>query len=276
MTLSIFHGNLCSSANLPISRFAEFPYAIQEFFVSNLPAIQPLSHVGQAQDNPNQANWFVPIQDVVKVVEQSLQAVQAQLEPGDPHLKSAEFDFQTITTKDVTGGFFASLVTLQAEHDKVKTREVDFTYSVPDQQHALLMLKRLEHRSQHLKSDFYDAKLGTNCTQDVVSVIKCLWDKIHQTTTPEEISETLPGAIVAAARSARDVSQVTNSGGDLCHRSFTIVLTYQVKNTLSGDADPSSLISVGPQLKFSNETDRTQTLKLTFEDSSKPTPGCHS
>ena len=52
-------------------------------------------------------------------------------------------------------------------------------------------------------------------------------------------------------------------------RGFTIILTYQVNNSFSAGADPSSLIPVGPQLKFSEETDRTQTLKLTVEDPTK-------
>jgi len=227
-----------------------------------------VSLAGRAQDNnPTTDKNFVPIQDIVKVVETSLQVVQTQLQPTDPHLKSAEFDFQTVNTKDTTGGFFASIVTIQAEHQKVATREVDYTYSVPDKQKSQLRLQSVEPHSQHLNSEYYQSKLGSACTQDLVSLIKCFWTRMNQTTDPETIAETLPGAIVAAAQAARNVSRVKNAGGpDLDHREFTIILTYQVNNSFNAGADPSSLISVGPQLKFSDETDRTQTLKLTFED----------
>jgi hypothetical protein len=230
-----------------------------------------VSTAGRAQDHsPVDAKNFVPIQDIVNVVETSLQTVQAQLQPTDPHLKSAEFDFQTVNTKDTTGGFFASIVTLQAEHKKIATREVDFTYSVPDKQKSLLKLQSLTPRLQHLKSETYDLKMGSGCTQDIVSLIKCFWNGINQTTSPQTIAETLPEAIVDAAKAARNVSSVKNAGGtDLTHREFTIILTYQVNNSFNAGVDPSSLISVGPQLKFSDETDRTQTLKLTFEDPTK-------
>ncbi|SRR6266478_618215 len=218
----------------------------------------------QAQDNnPVTDKNFVPIKDVVKVVETSLDVVKAQLEKTDPQLKTAEFDFQTVSTKDATGGLFASIVTIQVEHKNIATRETDFIYSVPDKQTALLKL-------QKLKSQNYDFKLETNCTQDVVSMVTCLWNKLHKTTDPEQVAETLPGAIVAAAQAARDVSRVKNSGGtDLTHRQFVITLSYQVNDSFSVGADPSSLISVGPQAKYSGETDRTQTLKLTFEDPAK-------
>jgi hypothetical protein len=215
----------------------------------------------QAQDNnPVTDRNFVPIKDVVKVVETSLDVVKAQLQKTDPQLKTAEFDFQTVSTKDATGGLFASIVTVQAEHKNIATRETDFIYSVPDKHTALLKL-------QKLTSQNYNFALETNCTQDVVSMVTCLWNKLHRTTTPEEVAETLPGAIVAAAQAARDVSRVKNAGGqDLSHRTFVITLIYQVNNSFSVGADPSSLISVGPQAKYSGETDRTQTLKLTFED----------
>jgi hypothetical protein len=230
----------------------------------------PTTTAGASDDSPVTDKNFVPITDIVKVVETSLQVVQTQLQPTDPHLKSAEFDFQTVTTKDTTAGFFASIVTVQAEHKKVATREVDFTYSVPDKQKALLKLQSLKRNLQRLKSNQYEARLGSDCTQDIVSLVKCLWNGLHQTTDPETIAETLPGAIVAAAQAARNVSSVKNAGGtDLNHREFTIILTYQVNNSFTAGADPSSLISVGPQLKFSDETDRTQTLKLTFEDPPK-------
>jgi hypothetical protein len=218
----------------------------------------------QPQDNnPITDKNFVPIKDIVKVVETSLDVVKAQLQKTDPQLKTAEFDFQTVSTKDVTGGLFASIVTVQAEHKNIATRETDFVYSVPDKQTALLKL-------QKLKSQHYDFRLETDCTQDVVSMVTCLWNKLNRTTDPEEVAETLPGAIVAAAQAARDVSRVRNStGSDLTHRQFIITLTYQVNNSFSAGADPSSLISVGPQAKYSGETDRTQTLKLTFEDPTK-------
>jgi hypothetical protein len=219
---------------------------------------------GHAQDNgPVTDKSFVPIKDIVSIVETSLDVVKAQLQKTDPQLKTAEFDFQTVSTKDTTGGLFASIVTVQAEHKNVATRETDFIYSVPDKQTALLKL-------QKLKPQHFDLKLETNCTQDVVSMVTCLWNKLNKTTEPEKIAETLPGAIVAAAQAARDVSRVKNSSGvDLTHRQFVITLTYQVNNSFSAGADPSSLISVGPQLKYSGETDRTQTLKLTFEDPTK-------
>ena len=220
--------------------------------------------VSQAQDNnPVTDNNFVPIKDIVKVVETSLDVVKAQLQKTDPQLTTAEFDFQTVSTKDASGGLFASIVTIQAEHKNIATRETDFTYSVPDKQTALLKL-------QKLKSQNYDLRLETNCTQDLVSMVTCLWNNLNKTTDPEQVAETLPGAIVAAAQAARDVSSVKNSAGaDLTHRQFTIILTYQVNNSFSAGADPSSLISVGPQAKYSGETDRTQTLKLTFEDPKK-------
>jgi hypothetical protein len=101
-------------------------------------------------------------------------------------------------------------------------------------------------------------------------MVTCLWNKLNRTTDPEQVAETLPGAIVAAAQAARDVSRVKNSAGnDLSHRQFVIILTYQVNSSFSAGVDPSSLISVGPQAKYSGETDRTQTLKLTFEDPTK-------
>jgi hypothetical protein len=235
-------------------RFARFLLALCLWL---LPA------VGLAKDDsPANDKSFVPIQDIVNVVETSLAAVQTQLQPTDPHLKSVEFDFQTVNTKDTTAGLFASIVTVQAEHKKIATREVDFTYSVPDKQKALLKLRSLNPRFKNLHSQTYDLMLESGCTQDLVSIIKCLWNRGKQTTDPETIAETLPGAIVAAAQAARNVSQVKNA----THREFTIILTYQVNNSFNAGADPSSLISVGPQLKFSDETDRTQTLKLTFED----------
>lgn len=229
----------------------------------------PLS--GQAQDNsPITDKNFVPIQEIVRVVETSLETVQAKLKPTDPHLKSAEFDFQTVNTKDATGGLFASIVTLQAEHKKIATREVDFTYSVPSAQKALLMLQNRRLQPFHLKSQYFESELGANCTQDLASLIECIWNRGNEATNPEKVARTLPEAIVAATKAARNVSRVKNAGGvDLTHRTFTIILTYQINNSFNAGADPSSLISVGPQLKFSDETDRTQTLKLTFEDPTK-------
>lgn len=233
-------------------------------FVSHSLVLLLFVAVSQAQDsNPVTDKNFVPIKDIVNVVQTSLDVVKAQLQKTDPQLKTAEFDFQTVSTKDLTGGIFASIVTVQAEHKNIATRETDFVYSVPDKQAALSKL-------QKLKSQHYDLRMETDCTQDIVSMVTCLWNKLNQTTDPEQIAQTLPGAIVAAAQAARDVSKVRNSAGvDLTHRQFVIILTYQVNNSFTAGADPSSLISVGPQAKFSDETDRTQTLKLTFEDPSK-------
>jgi hypothetical protein len=222
----------------------------------------PLS--SQGQDNPVTDKNFVPIKDIVRVVETSLDVVKAQLQPTDPQLKSAEFDFQTVTTKDISGGLFASVVAIEAEHAKIATRETDFTYSVPDKDKALQKL-------QSLKANNFDAKLSKNCSQDLVSMVTCLWNNLNETTNPVQVAEILPASIVAAAQAARDVSRVRNSTGttDLTHREFVIILTYQVKNSFAVGADPSSLISVGPKAKFSDEVDRTQTLKLTFEDPKK-------
>jgi hypothetical protein len=224
--------------------------------------LNPLA--SQSQDSsPVTDKHYVPIKDVVRVVETSLDAVKAQLQDTDPQLKSAEFDFQTVVTKDASGGLFASILTVQAEHKSIVTRETDFTYSVPDKQTALMKLQRL-------KSHNFDLKMETNCTDDVVSMVTCAWNKIThlgQPTDPETLTKNLPGAIVAATLAARDVSRVRNSTGhDLKHREFSIILAYQVDNSVSGGVDPSSLIPVGPQVKYSDETDRTQTLKLTFED----------
>jgi len=216
---------------------------------------------GQAQDHsPATDKNFVPIADIVKVVETCLDVVKAQLQKTDPQLKTAEFDFQTVSTKDVTGGLFASIVTIQAEHKKIATRETDFVYSVPDRQAALLKLRKLNPRHFDLKSE-------TDCSDDIVSMITCLWNKFNKTTEPEKIAETLPGAIVAAVQAARDVSRVRNStGSDLTQRQIVITLTYQVDNSFGAGVDPTPLISVGPQAKYGTEIDRTQTLKLTFED----------
>lgn len=235
---------------------------LMSLFVALCSLVRPLA--SRAQDNnPMTDNNFVPIKDIVKVVERSLDVVKAQLQKTDPQLKTAEFDFQTVSTKDATGGLFASIVTIQVEHKNIATRETDFVYSVPDKQTALLKL-------QNMKSQHYDLKSETNCNQDIVSMVTCLWNSLHKTTDPEKIAETLPGAIVAAAQAARDVSRVKNSTGtDLTHRQFVITLTYQVNNSFNAGADPSSLISVGPQAKYTGETDRTQTLKLTFEDPTK-------
>lgn len=230
-----------------------------------------LSLSSSAQDNtpPENDSHFVPIKDIVGIVEVALDTVKTQMLPSDPQLKSAEFDFQTVGTKDTAGGIFASVVTIGVEHKKVTTQEADFTYSVPDKQTALLKLKTLKTRLPKLKSHNYAMPLQSDCTQDLVSLVTCFWHRITTAANPEDIVETLPQAIVAAAQEARDVTKVKNAlGHDASHRTFTIILNYQVANSFSGGADPSSLIPVGPQLKYTGETDRTQTLKLTFEDPS--------
>src|ERR1700719_4401646 len=107
-------------------------------FVSHSLVLVLLLAVSQAQDSsPVTDKNFVPIKDIVNVVQTSLDVVKAQLQKTDPQLKTAEFDFQTVSTKDLTGGLFASIVTVQAEHKNIATRETDFVYSVPDKQAAL-------------------------------------------------------------------------------------------------------------------------------------------
>lgn len=195
---------------------------------------------------PADTKDFVALADVVSVVENVLVEVKRQIEPTDPQLKAAEFDFQTTTTSDARGGVLLSLVSAEGERTKTVTRETDFVYSVPAA-----------------------APKGALTPNSVPRFgwVKTLWDKLHATAKPEDLDTTLPAAIIAAAMTTRQVKAIANpEGAALSHRSFVVTLTFAVSNSFNAGGDASTLLMVAPEGRYSRTAGATQTLKLTFED----------
>jgi hypothetical protein len=205
-----------------------------------------------AQDNtqskaskPKDDKNFVPLKDVVTVLESVLNQVQDHLKSeNSPLLQSAEFDFQTVTTNDTAGGLIVSIVTAEGEHVKVATRETDFTYSVPSATpHAV-------------NPQFHGFDWLTN-----------LFRNLRKTAKPEDFNATLPAAIIAAADTMNLVRSIDSPGGaKLSQRSFVITISFSVTNSFNGGVDPSSIVTVAPELKYTHSNQNVQTLKLTFAD----------
>ncbi len=193
---------------------------------------------------PKDSKDFVPLKDVVSLLETILDAVQDHLKAdGSPPLQSAEFDFQTVTTNDTTGGLIVSIVTLEGEHVKAVTRETDFIYTLPS-------------KSQNAVTPKF---LG-------LGWLTKLFQDLRQTAKPEDFNKTLPAAIIAAADTMKAVREIDAPGGNLTQRSFVITLSFSVTNSFNAGVDPSSLIMVAPELKYVRTSQNVQTLKLTFAD----------
>jgi hypothetical protein len=56
-----------------------------------------------------------------------------------PTLSGAEFDFQTVTTNDVTGSFSLFVITIGGERTNTVTNETDFVYPPPSSSNANVM-----------------------------------------------------------------------------------------------------------------------------------------
>jgi len=191
---------------------------------------------------PKDSKNFVPLKEVVSLLEAILDGVQDHLTAdGSPQLQTAEFDFQTVTTNDTTGGLIVSIVTLEGEHVKAVTRETDFIYS-------------LSSKSQNAANPKF---LG-------LGWLTKLFQDLRQTAKPEDFNKTLPAAIIAAADTMKAVREVHAPGGNLTKGSFVITLSFSVANSFNVGADPSSLVMVAPELKYVRTSQNVQTLKLTF------------
>jgi hypothetical protein len=194
---------------------------------------------------PQDPKHFVPLKDVVAVLENVLNQVQDHLNAEhSPLLQSAEFDFQTVTTNDTKGGLIVSIVTVEGEHERVTTRETDFTYSVP------------AAASHEISPQF----LGLDWLRD-------LFRNLRKTAKPEDFNKTLPAAIIAAADTMTLVRSIEVPGGtNLSHRSFVVTISFSVTNSFNAGVDASTLVTVAPTLKYSHSSQNVQTLKLTFAD----------
>jgi len=206
---------------------------------------------------PKDQKNFIALRDVVGALQVVLDQGQAYLQKqcqGKKQclsLQSAEFDFQTITTRDITGGLIVSIVTAEGEHIKEVTRETDFIYSVPTASSNAMNL--------HF--------LGLN---GFIEKVKALFENLGKPATkPEDLTKTLPAAIIAAADTMTDLPSIHAGGAtgvDLSKRSFKISISFSVSNSLIAGADPSSLVIVAPELKFTGTKKNVQTVTLTYAD----------
>lgn len=210
--------------------------AILLFAISGMAKAQEIER-SKPQKLPQDQKNFVSLTDLVQVLETVLDQIQDHLKSvKSPPLQSAEFDFQTVTTNDTTGGLVISIVTAEGEHLRTTTKETDFTYSLP-----------------------------TGPTTRSIAGFKWMRDLIAglgKTAKPEDFNKTLPAAILAAA----DTMSTVKSIGPLTHKQFSVTLTFSVSNSFNGGIDPSSLVVVAPELKYTHSKQNVQSLKLTFSD----------
>lgn len=209
---------------------------------------------------PADQKHFAALPEVVDAVGAALTQVKSQLitcaPPSskpcvpDPELHLVEFDFQTVTTNDTTGGLIISIVTAEGEHVRAKTTETDFAYAVPDS-------------SDHL----FAASAHPSFISQWIAKIKDFYIGLGNTQADKDLNKTLPAAILEATQNLRTVRKINNpSGKDLTDRSYVITLTFSVTNSFNGGVDPSTLVLVAPELKFVRSKNYVQTLKLTFQD----------
>ena len=234
--------------------------------------IQGCCHKPAAAQNPTSAptqsdrrlpadqKHFAALPEVVDAVGAALTQVKSQLitcaPPSptscvpDPELQSAEFDFQTVTTNDTTGGLIISIVTAEGEHVRANTTETDFMYAVPDSPNHLVA-----------------AAAYPNFISEWISKIKDFYIGLGNTQADKDLNKILPAAILEATQNLRTVKKISNPNGkDLTDRSYVITLTFSVTNSFNGGVDPSTLVLVAPELKFVRSKNYVQTLKLTFQD----------
>jgi len=244
---------------LAVTVFSSAFILLQVPFPPRAAAQAPISPVDKV---PVDTKHFASLEQVVTAVTAALSKANSDInaqnathpdkEP-EPEIQSAEFDFQTVTTNETTGGFIVSVVTLEGEHERDVTSETDFTYAVPSPEAA----------TAHL----FGLPANLAFFNKWINAIKNKYTDIGKTQADKDLSNTLPAAIESAAANVRSVRKVSNPAGkDLTQRSYVITLTFAVKNTFTGGVDPSSLVLVAPELKYAHTKNYVQTIKLTFKD----------
>jgi hypothetical protein len=228
-----------------------------------------------AQDvNPTNTKQFVPLADVVKVVQETLIAAQAQL-AGTKSLpiSIAEFDFQATTTSDSTLGVTA-VVSADVEHEIDSSQEIDYTYQVPTPPTVIAALasadKQKANRFFAATRPFASKASDSEPPQvvDVVTAVQAALDWFKNVSKPASaatLNKSLLAAIVAAGKSMADAQVVnTTNGQGLPLATYVVTISYTVTNTISGGIDASSLIVVSPTAKYNGSQKNVQTVKLTF------------
>jgi hypothetical protein len=106
----------------------------------------------QTKKKPHNSNNLLTLDSAICLAKQAVVEAQAKIanQPKScsnnsssdcprPTLSGAEFDFQTVTTNDVTGSFSLFVITIGGEKTNTVTNETDFVYPPPSSSNADVM-----------------------------------------------------------------------------------------------------------------------------------------
>lgn len=231
-----------------------------------------VSVTSSADDTDNQKN-FVKLKDVVPVVQEVLIAAQKELADNNSwQLKTAEFDFQTVTTSKVEAGITAFIVTGDLSHEKDTTEEIDYSYEVPS---AKAVETALTAANAQAAKNLFVARHPFTTKQtydtqvvDVYTGVKAIIDwfrNIGRPTDPETLSNSLLAAIVAGGKSMSETQVLTTpTGKAIPGDSYTVTIGFTVTNSGDGGVDATKLVAASPTAKYTGSRQNVQTVKLTF------------
>jgi hypothetical protein len=215
---------------------------------------------------------FVRLQDVVPKVQEVLIAAQKELADSNSwQLKTAEFDFQTVTTSKIEGGITAFIIVGDVSHEKDTTEEIDYSYEVPAAktvQTALAASPQAGNKLFVAKRPFSTSPNYEAQVVDVYTGVKAIIDwfrNINHTTDPETLSNSLLGAIVAGGKSMSEAAVLTTpTGKGLSGDSYTVSIGFTVTNSADVGVDATKLVAASPTAKYTGSRQNVQTVKLTF------------